>query len=79
MILRSLLIVATPQYKVQGSEDASDALDCRSLFSKRATNYRALWRKMTYEDKASLKIRHPRGLRQPVQCGWGECLKISGV
>ena len=48
---------------IQGGEDPQDTLSCRSisakeplivgLFCKRATNYRALLRQMTYEDEAS--------------------------
>jgi len=58
VILRSLLIVATPYREVlkralQGGEDSKDAWSFRSFFRKRATIYRALLRKMTYEDKAS--------------------------
>ena len=35
-------------------------LKLQVIFRKRATNYRALWRKMTHEQ------RHPMGLRHPV-------------
>jgi len=38
--------------QIQGSEDPWDALSCGSFSAKRATNYRALLRKMTYKDKA---------------------------
>jgi len=49
-------------------------LKLRVIFRKRATDYRALLRKMTYEDKASYdstllyttKIRHPMTLHHPV-------------
>jgi len=38
---------------LQGGGDTWDALSCRSFFCKRATNYRALLRKITTEDRAS--------------------------
>ena len=44
-------------------------LDLQVIFRKRATNYRALSRKMTCKDKASYdstNIRHPMGRRHPV-------------
>jgi len=34
-------------------------LKLQVIFRKRATNYEALWREMTYEDKASLKSSPP--------------------
>ena len=37
---------------VQDGADPQDALSCRSFFRKRATNYRALSRKMISKDKA---------------------------
>jgi len=40
-------------YELQGGEDPYDALSCRSFSAKRAINYRALLRKMTYKDKES--------------------------
>ena len=37
--------------QIQGGEDPMDVLSCRSFLGKRATNYRALLRKVTYNDK----------------------------
>ena len=40
-------------YGAQGGEDPKDALSLQVIFRKRATNYRALLRKMIYKDQAS--------------------------
>jgi len=60
IILRSLLIVATPYVHIAEPwpfySDLMVLIGCFKLqviFCKRATNYRALLRKITYRDKAS--------------------------
>ena len=66
MILRSLLIVATPFDLIVDGNDCSffhehtrrwrrliGCLELQVIFGKRATKYTALLQKMTYEDKAS--------------------------
>ena len=69
VIFRSLLIVATPQYMYiiifsctvmcTGWRRPIGYLKLQVIFCKRATNCRALLRKMTYEDKVSFFLRHP--------------------
>jgi len=56
VLLRSLLIVATPymiHVPITGWRRPIGCLKVQVVFRKRATNYRALLRKMTYKDKAS--------------------------
>ena len=49
--LRSLLW--STSYRVACRRKSLSSLKVQVIFRKRATNYRALWRKMTHKDKAS--------------------------
>ena len=45
-------------------------LKLQVIFRKRASNYRALLRKMTYEDKASYGPSPPCSREQDIHVGW---------
>jgi len=63
--------VGTTNLEIQGGEDLYDSLSCKSFFCKRATNCRALLRKMTYNNKASYGSSPPCTAMHMRICIWG--------
>ena len=67
LCMRAVKRCAAPS--LQGGEDPQDALSRGSItFRKRATNYRALLRKMTYKDKASYESSPPCTVYSNIFC-----------
>ena len=68
-----LRICISPAQTVTGWRRRIGCLKLRVIFRKRATNYRALWLKMTYEDKA------PYDSTAPCICHLRQCYGLTGT